>query len=200
MATLKHPNQNYVIAHSIAIPNTKLFVLFNFSLYISRSNSPPSSAHYTSSLLGIDTRHKHLRHCGVDAVFNMAWSSNVKGITTDTSHPHFKCKPCIFSKQTCYFIPKVRESLRAVKHLECVYVDLCGPMSISSCSGRLYSMNIIDDYSSFIWSSPLHSKSEVAPMLKAWLLAIEVQTNYHLQSFVIDNGKLCLSQIRNCCL
>lgn len=96
-------------------------------------------------------------------------------------------------------IPKVREGPKAVKQLECVYVDLCSPMSIPSHSGHLYSMNIIDDYSSFVWSFPLHSKHEAAPMLKAWLLALEVQTNYHLQCFITDNGELCSTQIQDWC-
>ena len=68
----------------------------------------------------------------------------------------------------------MREGPRATMPLERVFVDLCGPMSIPSRSNRLYCMNIIDDYSSFVWSLPLLSKDEAAPALKAWLFGLEV--------------------------
>ena len=60
-------------------------------------------------------------------------------------------------------------------------------------------MNIIDDYSSFVWSVPLRSKAEAATMLKHWLTAMEVQTPHRLASFVTDNGELASLQIQNWC-
>ena len=60
-------------------------------------------------------------------------------------------------------------------------------------------MNIIDDYSSYVWSLPLYSKSDAAPILKAWLTALEVQTTYCLQSFITDNGELFSLQILDWC-
>ena len=72
-------------------------------------------------------------------------------------------------------------------------------MSIPSQTHHLYSMNIVDDYSSFVWTIPLHSKDEAALALKSWLPTLEVQTPYCLQSFVTDNGELVLSQIHLWC-
>ena len=129
----------------------------------------------------------------------MACSSDIEGMTIDTSCPPLKCESCIFSKQIWSSVLKVREGPRAVKHLECIYIDLCGSMPIPSHSSHLYSMNIIDNYFSFVWSFPLHLKNEDASMLKAWLLALEVQTNYYPQSYVTDNRELCLSQIWDWC-
>jgi len=96
-------------------------------------------------------------------------------------------------------VPKVRKGIRAGKPLKHIFVDLCGPMSIPSCSGHLYSMNIIDDYSSFVWSLPLHSKGDAALVLKHWLLTIETQTTFQLMSFVTDNGELASLQIQSWC-
>jgi transposase InsO family protein len=117
----------------------------------------------------------------------------------DISSPPSKCEHCILGKQTRSSVPRVREGERATKHLEHVYIDLCGPMSIPSRSGRLYSMNIIDDYSGFVWTLPLRSKADAAPFLKIWLTALEVQTPFRLQSFVTDNGELASSHIQNWC-
>ena len=60
-------------------------------------------------------------------------------------------------------------------------------------------MNIIDDFSGFVWSLPLCSKDEAVPTLKVWLFALEVQTPHHLQSFVTDNGELASIQIMQWC-
>ena len=115
------------------------------------------------------------------------------------SSPPPKCEHCILGKQTRSSVPRMREGPRATKPLERVYVDLCGPMSIASRSNHLYSMNIIDDFSSFVWSLPLHSKDEAAPALKAWLFGLEVQTPHRLKSFITDNGELASLQIQHWC-
>lgn len=115
------------------------------------------------------------------------------------SSPVPKCQHCILEKQICTSVSEVREGARATKPLERIYVDLCGPMSIPLHSHCLYSMNILDDYSSFVWSLLLHPKDEAAPALKSWLLTLEVQTSYWLQSFITDNGELASSHIQLWC-
>jgi transposase InsO family protein len=129
----------------------------------------------------------------------MACSNVVEGMPVDVSSPPPKCEHCILGKQTCSSVPKQKEGARATKPLECIYVDLCGPMTIPSRFNRLYSMNIIDNYSSFVWSLPLRSKDEAAPVLKSWLLQIELQGSHCLRSFVTDNGELASLQIQKWC-
>jgi hypothetical protein len=80
----------------------------------------------------------------------MAKSKVVEGMPINISSPPSKCEHCILGKQICSSVLRVWEGERAIKHLEHVYIDLCGPMSIPSRSGCLYSMNIIDDYSGFV--------------------------------------------------
>ena len=72
-------------------------------------------------------------------------------------------------------------------------------MSVASCSGRLYLMNVIDDYSGFVWSLPLRSKSEASIVLKHWLTTVENQTSHRLKCLVTDNGELSFLQIRDLC-
>jgi len=69
-------------------------------------------------------------------------------------------------------------------------VDLCGPMPAVSNYGHLYSMNVIDDFSSYIWSLPLARKSEAVNVLQAWHCAVENQTGEKLKIIVTDNGEL----------
>ena len=190
---------NSIVARGTALPDRKLFVLSSFTVTSRSHPSFPSSAHYASRRPDVDSWHKRLGHCGPRAVLDMARSQTVEGMLIDTSNAPPKCEHCILGKQTHSSVPKLREGARATSHLERVFIDLCGPMSIPSRSGRLYSMNIIDDYSSFVWSLPLRSKDEAAPILKHWLTALEVQTPHRLRSFVTDNGELASSQIQDWC-
>ena len=130
----------------------------------------------------------------------MACSHAVQGMLINASNLPFKCEHCVLGKQMRSSVLRVREGVRASKQLERIYVNLCGPMAILSHSGRLYLINIIDDFSSFMWSIPLHSKDEAAPFLKYWLTTLEVQTPYRLQSFLMDNGKLSSSQVCKWCV
>ena len=73
-------------------------------------------------------------------------------------------------------------------------------MSIPSRSGRLYSMNVIDDFSSYVWSLPLKSKNEAASVFQWWHKAIQNLSNRHLSTLVTDNGELVSKAMSDYCL
>jgi Integrase core domain len=89
--------------------------------------------------------------------------------------------------------------MRATRRLERVHVDLTGPMSITSRSGYLYSMNIIDDFSGYPWTIPLKSKADAFSKLCAWELAVCAQSGEQIGIYVTDNGELKSSAIRDWC-
>jgi transposase InsO family protein len=129
----------------------------------------------------------------------MVRSHAVEGMPVDLSPTPPKCEACILGKQTRTAVPKLREGERATAPLERIFVDLCGPMSIPSRTGRLYSMNIIDDFSSFVWSLPLHSKSDAFPSFRHWLTAVELHTSHRLKYIITDNGELTSNVMRDFC-
>ena len=51
-------------------------------------------------------------------------------------------------------------------------------------------MNIINDFSSYMWTVPLKSKDEAMPALQAWHHTVENQSGHHLKILVSDNRKL----------
>jgi len=51
-------------------------------------------------------------------------------------------------------------------------------------------MNVIDDFSSYIWSLPLKSKSKAINVLCTWHHAVENQTREKLKVIVTNNSKL----------
>ena len=168
-------------------------------MHVPSISSSPSSAHFASRLPDVDSWHKRLGHCGTRTIVDMARSHAVEGMPINLSPVPPKCEPCILGKQTRTSVPKMREGLRATLPLERVYVDLCGPMSVPSRTSRVYSMNVIDDFSSFVWSLPLRSKSEASTILKHWLTAVELHTSFKLKYLVTDNGELTTAEIQAFC-
>jgi Integrase core domain len=83
--------------------------------------------------------------------------------------------------------------------LERVYVDLSGPYSVPSRSGHKYCMNIVDDFSSFIWCIPLAAKGDAINALQIWHRSVEKQSGAHLKVFLTDNGKLISNACRAWC-
>jgi transposase InsO family protein len=108
----------------------------------------------------------------------------------DLSSSSPRCNHCILGKQTRSSVPSQREGSKVTKPLERVFVDLCGPMPCCSRSNCLYLINLIDDFSSYIWSLPLRSKDEAASVLQLWHRAVENQSGHHLQILVSNNGEL----------
>ena len=54
-----------------------------------------------------------------------------------------------------------------------LHVDLCGPIKITSRSGKRYVLVIVDDYSRFTWTLFLASKDETFEKFLAFLKRIE---------------------------
>ena len=196
--------QGATIARGTVSATRSLFTLDTSSPRITRSKSPhtfppPPSAHYASRTPDLETWHRRLGHCNTRTIIDMARSGVVEGMVVDLSTSPPKCDLCILGKQTRSTVPSVRENLKATRPLERVYVDLCGPMPVSSRSNRLYSMNVIDDFSSYVWSLPLRSKDEAAPVLQSWHRAVENQCGERLKILVTDNGELSSHAITSWC-
>jgi len=154
------------------------------------ANTMPSSALYAMRMPDLKTWHRRLGHCSNHKIINMARQGIVEGMPIDLSSVPATCDHCILGKQTRSHVPKIREGQRATKRLERVFVDLCRPMPCVSKYGHLYSMNVIDNFSSYVWSLPLKSKSDAVNVLRAWHHAVERQTREKLKIIVTDNGEL----------
>jgi transposase InsO family protein len=72
-------------------------------------------------------------------------------------------------------------------------------MSVTSRSGKKYLMNIIDDFTSYIWSIPLSSKDEAAKLLPIWQRAVENQSSAKIKMLVTDNGELVSRSVTDWC-
>ena len=59
-----------------------------------------------------------------------------------------------------------------------------------SALGHKHIMNIIDNYSSFVWTIPLKAKSDAYLALLAWEQACELETSLKVGIYCLDNGEL----------
>ncbi len=51
-------------------------------------------------------------------------------------------------------------------------------------------MNLIDDFSGYVWSIPLHAKSEACKAIQIWHKAVTTQTDDAVKILISDNGEL----------
>lgn len=158
-----------------------------------------STALYASRTPDVETWHRRLGHCNVGAIVDMAKQGAAEGMTINLSSSPPRCNPCILGKQTRSPVSKVREGEKAKVPLERVFVDLCGPIRPVSSSGHLYSMNVIDDCTSYVWSLPLKSKGDAATILQKWYRVVENQSGYRLKTIVSDNGELVSNSMADWC-
>ena len=175
--------------HLYTLDCTPQIIVATASVNIADNTQLPSVL-YAARTPDLETWHHCLGHCSNHTIINMARQGIVEGMPIDLSSALAACDHCILGKQTRSHVPKVREGRWATKRLERVYIDLCGPMPCVSKYGHLYSMNVIDDFSSYIWSLPLKSKSEAINVLRVWHQAVENQTGERLKTLVTDNGEL----------
>lgn len=61
-------------------------------------------------------------------------------------------------------------------------------------------MNIINDFSSYIWTIALKTKAEVGRALQVWHKVVENQSNKWLKILVTDNGELLFNNIIKWCM
>jgi len=129
-----------------------------------------------SQIPDVEMWHCRLGHCNAHTIIDMAQNNVVKGMPINLSAIPLRCEHYILSKQAHTPVLKMREGVKATRWLERVFIDLCSPISVISQTGHLYAMNIIDDFSSYVWTVPLRAKSNAADALQVWHHLVENQS------------------------
>ena len=66
-------------------------------------------------------------------------------------------------------------------------------------TGNVYEMNIIDDFSSYIWCVPLKCRSDASMALQTWHCTVTTQSSLTLKILVTDNGELISASTSHWC-
>ncbi|GKD71188.1 retrovirus-related pol polyprotein from transposon TNT 1-94 [Tanacetum coccineum] len=75
-----------------------------------------------------------------------------------------------------------------------LYIDLYGPMRVTSVNGKKYILFIVDDYSRFTWMKFLALKDEVPDFIIKFLKMIQVRLNATVRNIHTDNGTEFVNQ------
>ncbi|GKA48130.1 retrovirus-related pol polyprotein from transposon TNT 1-94 [Tanacetum coccineum] len=78
--------------------------------------------------------------------------------------------------------------LNSKQGLHLLYMDLCGPMRITSINGKQYVLVIVDDYSRYTWVHYLRSKDKAPEVIKTFLKKIIVLLQARVNMVRTDNG------------
>ena len=131
--------------------------------------------------------HARLGHLGYDNVKTLLTGDIVKGPKisfnpADTA----PCEPCLIGKATR--LPFPSSSTVYTRPNELISMDLCGPMSVPSYGGTLYSAVYIDHATNASIIRLLKAKSEVSATTQEVLTLMENITDYKIKAIRTDNG------------
>jgi hypothetical protein len=147
------------------------------------SSSSTCTSGLTSSTLPLSIWHHrfgHLNYCDL-----LRTSKLVTGLTyLDKSTPD--CSPCLKSKATRGQHPSSLS--RATKPGELLHMDL-GIINVPSVEGYKYYLNVVDDFSRFVFVYCLTSKSDVLPVIEHLYQHIYNLFGYYPAFLRSDNAK-----------
>jgi hypothetical protein len=135
-------------------------------LYTMRLPShPPSSPVSTPSALvaSASTGHRRLGHPGVDVLSKLSHESSV----VCSRRTHDICHACQLGRHIR--LPFVSSNSRADNNFDLIHCDLW-TSPVVSVSGYKYYLVILDDHSHFVWTFPLHVKSDTLSTLSHFSL------------------------------
>ena len=78
--------------------------------------------------------------------------------------------------------------VRAVRKLQLVHSDVCGPMRTPSLGNNLYFVAFIDNYSRFAWVYPLKTKSDVFMCFQHFVAMAENDSSCKVQTLHSNRG------------
>ena len=130
--------------------------------------------------------HKRLGHLGMSNMEKLLDITTGVKLTKKEINTMETCEFCLKAKQTR--IPFKSERTKAVRLLEIIHTDLCGPIEPLTWDGKRYILTLIDDYSHYTEVCLLKYKSEATDALKNYVMRVEVKMNMKVSKIRCDNG------------
>lgn len=130
--------------------------------------------------------HTRFGHLNFPALQKLARNGLVRGLP-ELQSPGELCEGCLIGKQKRTPFPEVARE-RAMRPLELVHGDLCGPITPATPGGKKYFLLLVDDFSRFMWMELLPSKDCAPAAIKRIRAATESQSGHKLSSLRTDRG------------
>ena len=136
---------------------------------------------HTGGLPEVDLMHRRLGHCSLQYLRSIAprFSKSVLSF----------CDACAQAKSVRRPFKHAHVEDDALKPLDKVTADLCGPMETESISRRKrYFAAIVDVATRYVWVYCLRRKNDFSKVLRLWLAYVQNQTGLTPKRFHTDGG------------
>lgn len=130
--------------------------------------------------------HKKLGHLSVGYMKKLLKLSTGINISEKDINEINNCETCMKSKLTR--TPFKEERTKAVRPLEIIHTDICGPIEPISWDNKNYFVTIIDDYTHFTVVYCIKHKSETSSVLKEFIAEAEAKWSLKVSKIRCDNG------------
>lgn len=131
--------------------------------------------------------HRKMGHPSNSSLIKLIGMADGINITEeDISELQTKCETCIISKQTR--LPFLTERTKAIRPLEIIHVDVCGPLEVLTWDKKKYFLTVLDDFTHFTQVYLLQTKSDVEEILKNCIKQSESKWNLKTHKIRCDNG------------
>ena len=130
--------------------------------------------------------HSRFGHINFHSLKEMSKRKLVKGLPL-ISAPDHVCRSCMAGKHHRSPFPQASH-FRAMKPLELVYMDICGPITPSTLGGSMYYLLIVDDFSRLMWVSMLKLKSDALGEFQHFKALVEAEKGTRILCLRSDRG------------
>jgi GAG-pre-integrase domain/Integrase core domain len=156
-------------------------------LYILKLNLVRSVCLKTSIEVDSQMWHARYGHINFQSLRKLSQGNIVEGLL-EIECKEGMCRGCVIGKQRRSSFPD-EASFRANEVLELIHEDLCGPIKPTTPVGNKYFLQLVDDFSRYIWIQLMKIKDKVFSAFKEVKEAIEVERNVKVKGFRTDRGE-----------
>jgi len=160
------------------------FYILRVPSYQNLQIKPVKSPHITVNFIASDL--ETLWHFQLGHVSNKSIDAIKNKFSFVKYNKSFICDICHFANQKRLCFPL--SASKSKNYFDLIHVSVWGLYLLSSIHCHKYFLTIIDDYSRYIWVSPLKQKSEVGKILENFVVFIHTQFEAAIKVIKSDNG------------
>ncbi|KAL2933012.1 Retrovirus-related Pol polyprotein from transposon RE1 [Bienertia sinuspersici] len=156
---------------------------YSFSYY---NHSNPISSTQCVNVVSVSVSSSSLLHARLGHVSPSIMRHLSSTLLDNKSNTVFHFEACLLGKH--HKLPFSLSSSHALHSFDLVHIDLWGPYRTPSLSGATYFLTILDDYSRTTWTDLLHNKTQVHPVVSAFIAYVHNHFNKTIKVIRSDNG------------
>ncbi|GKB76385.1 retrovirus-related pol polyprotein from transposon TNT 1-94 [Tanacetum coccineum] len=131
--------------------------------------------------------HRRLGNANMRLIQSLSYKELVRNLPKLKYDKHF-CDACKIGKQA-HASHKAKNMVSTKRCLELLHMDLFGPSAIKSYGGNLYTLVVVDDYSTYTWTRFIKTKNEAFKKFEILSRKIQNQLGSSIIAIRTDHGR-----------